>query len=132
MCHYVGKYTGSILAWKTWCPYVSTSAFPAPTYLSASICIQTNTLIGQALLTDHTWWDCRALARMDGSPFMQTSNKLAPLLLNVNQVADLLGCHRNTIWNRVNDGQIPKPKKFGGKTVWQRTDIEKFVEALCN
>lgn len=63
---------------------------------------------------------------------MQTINTFMPLLLNVNQVAELLGCHRNTIWNRVNDGQIPKPTKFGGKTVWQRTDIEKFVETLCS
>ena len=55
-----------------------------------------------------------------------------PMLLNVNQVAGMLNCHRNTIWNRVNDGKIPKPKKFGGKTVWRRTDIEQFVETLDN
>lgn len=53
-----------------------------------------------------------------------------PLLLNVNQVAELLGCHRNTVWNRVRTGEMPKPEKFGGKTVWRRTQIEEFVETL--
>lgn len=61
---------------------------------------------------------------------MKNTYSLEPLLLNVNQVADLLNCHRNTIWNRVNAGQMPKPTKFGGKTVWPRTAIEQFVEML--
>lgn len=53
-----------------------------------------------------------------------------PLPLNVNQVAELLGCHRNTIWNRVRIGEMPEPHEFGGKTVWRRTQIEEFVENL--
>jgi prophage regulatory protein len=61
---------------------------------------------------------------------MKTTSDSAPLFLSVNQVAELLGCHRNTIWNRVRSGQMPKPEKFGGKTVWRRAEIERFVETL--
>ena len=56
---------------------------------------------------------------------------ILPLLLSDKQVAALLGCHRNTIWNRVRKDQIPRPIKWEGKTVWRRREIEKFVETLC-
>ncbi len=59
-----------------------------------------------------------------------TVSQLQPLLLNVNRVAMLLGCHRNTIWNRVHNNQIPSPIKWEGKTVWRRQDIDEFVEKL--
>jgi predicted DNA-binding transcriptional regulator AlpA len=54
-----------------------------------------------------------------------------PLLLNVNQVAALLGCHRNTIWNRARRNLLPPPIKWEGKTVWRRQDIEDFVDSLA-
>lgn len=54
-----------------------------------------------------------------------------PLLLSDKQVAELLGCHRNTIWNRVRKNLIPPPIKWEGKTVWRRRDIEEFVEKLA-
>ena len=50
-------------------------------------------------------------------------NQLQALLLNVNQVATLLGCHPNTIRNRVRNDQLPAPIKWEGKTVWRRRDI---------
>lgn len=58
------------------------------------------------------------------------AGQFQPLLLNVNQVGALLGCHRNTIWNRVRNDQLPSPIKWEGKTVWRRRDIEEFVDAL--
>ena len=63
---------------------------------------------------------------------MTTTNDFSPRLLNVNQVADLLGCHRNTVWNHVRNEQMPKPNKFGGKTVWLRATIEEFIETIGN
>jgi prophage regulatory protein len=104
------------------------------TYVQVSpdkICIQINTQERQTQPFTYLRWDSVSASR-HRNIFMKTQNNFQPLLLNVNQVADLLGCHRNTIWNRVKHGQIPEPKKFGGKTVWQRTDIENFVEALCS
>ena len=63
---------------------------------------------------------------------MQSSNQqFSPLLLNVQQVAKLLGCHRNTVYNRVRSNQLPKPIKWEGKTVWRRRDIEAFVDSLA-
>ena len=60
------------------------------------------------------------------------SPQFTPLLLSDKQVAALLGCHRNTIWNRVRKNQLPLPIKWEGKTVWRRRDIEKFVDTLQN
>lgn len=53
----------------------------------------------------------------------------APLLLSDKQVASLLGCHRNTVWNRVRANALPAPIKWAGKTVWRRRDIEDFVDS---
>jgi predicted DNA-binding transcriptional regulator AlpA len=58
------------------------------------------------------------------------SANFAPLLLSVTQVASLLGCHPNTVCNRVRKDQMPKPIKWEGKTVWRRRDIEAFVDGL--
>jgi predicted DNA-binding transcriptional regulator AlpA len=58
------------------------------------------------------------------------SQQFSPLLLSDKQVAKLLGCHRNTIWNRVRNDQLPSPIKWEGKTVWRRRDIEEFVATL--
>lgn len=55
----------------------------------------------------------------------------APLLLRDVQVAEMLGVHRNTIWNRVKRGKFPKPIKWEGVTVWRRREVEKFVETLA-
>lgn len=61
---------------------------------------------------------------------MTSTTEFAPLLLNIKQVAALLGCHPNTIWNRVRDNKMPQPTRWEGKTLWRRRDIEQFVEDL--
>ncbi len=53
-----------------------------------------------------------------------------PLLLRDVQVAQMLGIHRNTVWNRVRQRKFPAPIKWDGLTVWRRQDIEAFVKAL--
>lgn len=57
--------------------------------------------------------------------------EFSPLLLSDKQVADLLGCHRNTIWNRVKNGQMPKPIRWEGKTVWPHKVIIEYVDNLA-
>ncbi len=52
------------------------------------------------------------------------------MLLRDVQIAQALGVHRNTIWNRVREGKFPAPIKWDGITVWRRADIEDFVGAL--
>lgn len=56
---------------------------------------------------------------------------LDPILLRDVQVAQLLGVHRNTVWNRVRSGKFPKPIKWEGLTVWRRSDVESFVNSLA-
>ncbi|QBF32309.1 AlpA family transcriptional regulator [Thalassococcus sp. S3] len=60
-----------------------------------------------------------------------TTEELPILLLSVQQVATMLGCHKNTVWNRSGTDTFPKPIKWGGKTVWRRSDIEAFVDQLA-
>lgn len=97
-------------------------------YLPVSVWFQVTGLIGSAWLAPSL---CSSATRLRESIAMNSNSNFEPLLLNVNQVAELLGCHRNTIWNRVRSGDMPQPVKFGGKTVWRRSEIEKFAEMLC-
>jgi predicted DNA-binding transcriptional regulator AlpA len=53
------------------------------------------------------------------------------LLWNVQEVAAKLGCHPNTVWNRLKSGSIPSPIKWDGKTVWRRDDIIRYVDRLA-
>jgi hypothetical protein len=48
----------------------------------------------------HAWPD---FTRINIGP---SKSELTPLLLSDKQVATLLGCHRNTIWNRVRKEMI--------------------------
>ena len=52
-----------------------------------------------------------------------------PLTLGVNQVAQLLGLSKRTIYRLLDAGKIPKPIQLGGTVRWPRTDIELFIEA---
>jgi predicted DNA-binding transcriptional regulator AlpA len=53
------------------------------------------------------------------------------LLWNVQDCANAMSCHPNTIWNRVRAGNFVQPIKWDGKTVWRRSDVENFVERLA-
>lgn len=52
-----------------------------------------------------------------------------PLLLTVNEVAELLGGGVSTrsIWRWTTEGRFPRPVKLGGRTLWRRRDVERFV-----
>ena len=54
---------------------------------------------------------------------------IRPLTLDVNEVAQLLGVSKRTVYRLLDAGQIPKPLKLGNATRWRRTDIELFVKA---
>jgi predicted DNA-binding transcriptional regulator AlpA len=53
------------------------------------------------------------------------------LLLRDTQVAEMLGVHRNTVWNRVRSGDFPPPIKWSGLTRWHRKAVEEFIESLA-
>jgi predicted DNA-binding transcriptional regulator AlpA len=68
-------------------------------------------------------------------PFQQasensrTANGKAALTLNDRQVVELLGGGVSTrsVWRWTKQGLFPKPIQIGGRTLWRRRDIERFV-----
>ena len=49
-------------------------------------------------------------------------------LLSVRDVAELVGCHKNTIWNWSRIGIIPKPLAFGNLTRWKLSEITAWID----
>ncbi len=47
---------------------------------------------------------------------------------NADEVAAYIGCHVATVWRKVHSGDIPKPIKIVGRTVWRRAEIEALIE----
>jgi len=48
-------------------------------------------------------------------------------LLNVDQVAELLGISKRSVWRHRNDGTIPSPIQVAGSTRWRKTDLANFL-----
>ena len=63
-------------------------------------------------------------------------NAMSPLL-NVKQVAELLGIHQRTIWRlaglaEMGEGNFPRPLRIGQKTVrWRQKDLETYISNLA-
>ena len=55
---------------------------------------------------------------------------VTPMLLRVNQVAEMLGIGRSTVWRWVKEGKMPKPIKWQGVTAWRVKDLEEFIDGL--
>jgi predicted DNA-binding transcriptional regulator AlpA len=53
-------------------------------------------------------------------------------LLNVKEVAAVLGCSVASVWRRVADGTIPQPIKLGGTTRWLQPEIQTVIERAVN
>lgn len=49
------------------------------------------------------------------------------LLLDVKEVAGLMGVSRRAIWTWADDGTFPEPLKFGRLRRWHRDSVEKFL-----
>ena len=64
------------------------------------------------------------------------SSEMTPLL-NVKQVAKVLGIHERTVWRlaglaEMGEGNFPKPLRIAGKTVrWQQKDLETYISNLA-
>jgi len=49
-------------------------------------------------------------------------------LITVKQAAKYYGdCDVSTIWRWVKSGEIPKPVKVGGRTLWRESEIQKSI-----
>ena len=54
------------------------------------------------------------------------------LLLSVADVARLLGgVGERTVWRWADSGRMPRPLRVGGRRLWRRHEIQRWVEAGC-
>ena len=53
---------------------------------------------------------------------------LGPMLLNIGQVAELVGRGRSTIYQMVKDGDFPEPLKIGSSSRWKKQEILLWIE----
>lgn len=49
------------------------------------------------------------------------------LLLGVVDVARVLGLGERTVWRLSGSGELPAPLKIGGRRLWHRPTLEKFL-----
>ncbi len=52
------------------------------------------------------------------------------MLLRVEQVADVLGISKRTVWRLVSGGILPPPVTLGRCKRWKHSDVARFVEGL--
>jgi predicted DNA-binding transcriptional regulator AlpA len=48
-------------------------------------------------------------------------------LLKIRECLKIVPVAQSTWWERVKDGQLPKPVKIGGNTFWRYSDLMKVV-----
>lgn len=48
-------------------------------------------------------------------------------LVRDTEIASMFNCSRSTVWKMAENGDIPKPIKFGNMTRWHLPDIEAAV-----
>lgn len=58
-----------------------------------------------------------------------TADQLPPLC-RIDDFLPLLPIGRSTVWAWVKNGLFPKPHKRGGRTVWHRADILRWLELV--
>jgi excisionase family DNA binding protein len=51
----------------------------------------------------------------------------AAATLSVEDVAELLGCDKRTVWRRRNEGSLPPPIKLGRLVRWNKAEFEKWL-----
>ena len=58
------------------------------------------------------------------------------VLIDINSVCTLLGCHKNTVWNMRNRGEMPLPIELRPRFYrWRLSDLKAWVsekEVLSN
>ncbi|HEX4085150.1 MAG TPA: helix-turn-helix domain-containing protein [Chthoniobacteraceae bacterium] len=51
-------------------------------------------------------------------------------MMDVKNLAEMLGASVRTVWRLVSAGVLPKPVQVGGSTRWFESDIEEFQRRL--
>ncbi len=55
---------------------------------------------------------------------------VAPAMLSAAGVAAYLGLSTRTVWRCAATGEIPRPVRLGGRTLWRRSEIDQAIEEL--
>lgn len=58
---------------------------------------------------------------------MENSTVEAPALLSDKQTARFLGVHVSTVWGKAKSGDLPKPIRVAGRTMWRRDELEAVI-----
>ena len=53
------------------------------------------------------------------------------VLINVTQVAGMLGVAPRTVWRWRSEGKFPQPVQIGGSTRWKRDAVLDWIDAGC-
>lgn len=67
----------------------------------------------------------------DGARTIQPEPGGQAALLNVGQVAELLGCSVRHTYRMADAGRMPRPIKLGALVRWPRAAIESWIAAGC-
>ncbi len=54
-----------------------------------------------------------------------------PLLITVDEFADLMQLSVRTIWRLCSSGQVPKPVRIGGTVRWRHEEVRKWIADGC-
>lgn len=54
-----------------------------------------------------------------------------PLLIPVEQVAEMLNLSTRTVWRMLAAGRIPEPVRIGGSVRWHLDRVRQWVDAGC-
>lgn len=53
-----------------------------------------------------------------------------PALLSDKLLGSYLSLSRRSVWRAVATGELPKPLKLGGKSLWRREDVDAQIKRL--
>lgn len=59
-------------------------------------------------------------------------NTLNPLLIDIERVSEITSLAKRTIARRVAAGDMPKPRRIGGRRLWSTEELTQWVRNGCS
>jgi predicted DNA-binding transcriptional regulator AlpA len=69
--------------------------------------------------------------RDDGEILARDGRRAASLLIDADEAAALANVSRSTWWKLHASGRCPAPVKLGGRTLWRREELRRWVDHGC-
>jgi excisionase family DNA binding protein len=70
--------------------------------------------------------------QMNGQAFNGSASGLGrPALIDVQQVAELLGCSARHVYRLADRGGMPRPVRLGALVRWNRSAVEEWIRTGC-